>query len=42
VSNIWPGDRGFCSLLFYCLMGLANTSVGGWFIFEAGRITVCV
>jgi hypothetical protein len=35
------GDQGFCSLLFYCLMGLPKSSVGGWYIFEAGRMTVC-
>jgi hypothetical protein len=42
VCDLWPGDRGFCSLLFYYHMGLPKTSVWFWYIFEAGRVTVCV
>ncbi len=42
VCDLWPGDRGFCSLLFYCLMRLPKTSAWFWYIFEAGRMTVCV
>ncbi len=41
MCDLWPGDRGFCSLLFYCLMGLPKTSVWFWYISEAGRMTVC-
>ncbi len=42
MCDLWPGDRGFCSLLFYCLMGLPKSSVCCWYIFEAGRMTVCL
>ncbi len=42
VCDLWPGDRGFCSFLFYCLMGLPKTSVWFWYIWGWEDDCVCV